>query len=321
MVQECVSSQISVLEEESMLFPGVIRDRRPMGPVLRRMKEAGTETEYLQFPAVSETGLTEHLFSTRLGGVSQGVCSGMNLGFLRGDSEENVRENYRRIAQILHCSEEDFVCAKQTHTTNIRRVTQEDRGKGVTRERDYDDVDGLVTDIPGIVLVTYYADCVPLYFVDTVHKAIGLAHSGWKGTAAGMGACMCRRMKEEFGTRPEDLVVSIGPAICRECYEVSEDVASVFSEKFADDRAVLEEIADSGMFMSEVRDVVVPGKTAGKYQLDLWLANAAILRKEGIMPEQISVADICTCHNPSYLFSHRASRGMRGSLAAFLKLR
>ena len=146
------------------------------------------ELEYLIFPTLEETGVVEHLFTTRTGGVSSGIYSTMNLSFSRGDDPECVRENYRRIGEVLGTDPEHMVASKQTHTTKIRLVTEADLGNGITGHSAYDDVDGLATDIPGIALVTFYADCVPLYFVDPVKKAIGLAHSGWRGTVAGMGA-------------------------------------------------------------------------------------------------------------------------------------
>ena len=102
--------------------------------------------------------------------------------FSRGDQEENVRENFRRIADAIGFTPEDLVFSDQTHTTNIRVVTEADRGKGFTKPLDYTDVDGLITDVPGLVLATFYADCVPLYFVDPIRKAVGLSHSGWRGT-------------------------------------------------------------------------------------------------------------------------------------------
>ena len=141
----------------------------------------------LTSPALSETGLVRHGFSTRMGGVSRGPYASMNLSFTRGDDPEAVRENYRRAAAALGVEMESMTLAWQTHTANVRRIRREDRGKGVVRERDYRDVDGLVTDEPGITLVTFYADCVPLYFLDPVRRAIGLSHSGWRGTAARMG--------------------------------------------------------------------------------------------------------------------------------------
>lgn len=260
------------------------------------------ELEYLVFPKLEETGVVEHLFTTRTGGVSSGIYSTMNLSFSRGDDPECVRENYRRIGEVLGTDPEHMVASKQTHTTNIRLATEADLGNGITGPSAYDDVDGLATDIPGIALATFYADCVPLYFVDPVKKAIGLAHSGWRGTEAGMGACMVQFMREHFHSDPKDLIAAIGPSICVDCYEVSEEVAEQFREGFPE-------------------DVLRPGKAEGKYQLDLWKANESILLKAGILPEHLTVTDVCTCHNPEYLFSHRASHGQRGNLAAFLMLK
>ena len=257
---------------------------------------------YLTYPAFDSQEGIIHGFSTRLGGVSQGIYSSMNLSFTRGDEEKAVRENYDRLAAAIGFCAEDIVTSDQTHTANVRKVTAKDRGKGITGPRDYTDVDGMITDVPGLILATFYADCVPLYFVDPVHRAIGLAHSGWRGTVAGMGACMVRYMQEHFNSRPEELVAAIGPSICVDCYEVSEEVAEQFREGFPE-------------------DVLQPGKAPGKYQLDLWKANQSILLRVGIPPEHMAVTNVCTCHNPEYLFSHRASHGQRGNLAAFLMLK
>lgn len=280
-----------------------MRAERADGPVLRQNEKAtedGGKLEFLTFPSLEATGIVKHLFTTRLGGVSEGEFSSMNLSFTRGDRAGNVAENYRRIGEALGCVPEDMVASHQTHTTNIRKVSLEDRGKGITRSRDYEDIDGLMTDVSGIVLVTYFADCVPLFFVDAAHRAIGLAHSGWRGTVAGMGACMVRAMEAAYGTRPKELSVAIGPSICAGCYEVGEDVAGQF-----------------GGFPG----VVTPGRVKGKYQLDLWEANRQNLLSAGVKSEKIAVTDICTCCNDSYLFSHRASRGRRGNMGAFLGLK
>lgn len=137
---------------------------------------------YLVFPSLENTGLVRHAFSTRLGGCSTGDLATMNLSSTRGDDPENVKENFQRFGAAVGFDPKDLVLSLQTHTTNVRLVTEEDRGKGFTRPRDYKDVDGLITNVPGLVLATFYADCVPLYFVDPVHRAIGLSHSGWRGT-------------------------------------------------------------------------------------------------------------------------------------------
>lgn len=261
---------------------------------------------YLTFPILEETGLVNHLFSTRLGGVSEGIYRSMNLSYTRGDKREAVDENYRRIASVLGCGVEDMVCSDQTHTTNLRIVGKADGGKGITRAKDYSDVDGLLTDEPGVYLATFYADCVPLYFVDTKRKAIALAHSGWRGTVARMGRCVVEKMREAYGTEPADLVAAVGPSICQACYEVSEDVAEAFAAAFAKP--------------GQEREILL-AKGGGKYQLDLWRANEIVLTEAGIPREKIQVTDLCTCHNGHYLFSHRASHGQRGNLGAFLGLR
>lgn len=277
------------------------RSERPVRQDLA-LTEGGEPLEYLTFPLLERTGIVKHLFTTRLGGVSRGECATMNFSVDRDENRENVLENYRRIAGVLDCRVEDMVASHQTHTTNIRRMTSADKGKGILRPRDYADVDGMVTDEPGLVLNTFYADCVPLYFVDPIHRAVGLAHSGWRGTAGRMGARMVEAMGERFGSRPEEIYAAVGPSICRDCYEVSGDVAEQFIRMLGE-------------------AVAIPGREPGKYQLDLWLANELILRQAGLLPAHIAVTDICTCHNSGYLFSHRASGGRRGSLAAFLALK
>lgn len=257
----------------------------------------------LQFPALNGTGMVRHCFTTRLGGVSQGIFSTLNLSFIRGDDPEAVTENYRRVAQALGVEYERIVCSDQTHTTNVRTVTEADAGKGLTRLKDYTDVDGLITNDPGLTLATFYADCVPLYFVDPVHRAIGLSHSGWRGTAARMGQVTLKAMKKQYGTDAEDVICAIGPSICQDCYEVSVDVAEEFEKEFPGHE-----------------EEILIHKGNGKYQLDLWKANEIVLLEAGVCPGNLSVTDICTCCNPELLFSHRASHGRRGNLGAFLSL-
>lgn len=269
-----------------------------------RVNQKG-ELVYLTFPILEETGVVKHLFSTRMGGVSEGIYRSMNLSYTRGDKKDAVDENYRRIAAALGCGVEDMVCSDQTHTTNLRIVGRADGGKGITREKDYHDVDGLLTDEPGVYLATFFADCVPLYFVDTKRKAIALAHSGWRGTVARMGQCVVEKMRETYGTDPSDLVAVVGPSICQERYEVSEDVACAFAAAFAKP--------------GQEREILL-AKGGGKYQLDLWRANEIVLTEAGVPEKNIQITDLCTCHNDRYLFSHRASEGRRGNMGAFLGL-
>ncbi len=268
---------------------------------------------YLQFPNLKEVNFVTHLFTTRAGGVSKGKFESLNLSFSRGDDRADVMENYRRAAGAMGGKLSDFVCTDQTHTTNVRIVTERDRGKGITRKRDYTDIDGLITNVPGIILTAFFADCVPIYIVDPVHKAIGLAHSGWRGTVSSMGQALISKMYYAYGTRPEDCLAAIGPSICGECYEVGEDVAGAFRQAFEQPVGESEkEAADQKLILYKKRN--------GKYQLDLWRANELVLLDAGVLQEHICLPDICTCCNPGKLFSHRASRGERGNLGAFLKI-
>lgn len=260
---------------------------------------------YFTFPAFDELPGIIHGFSSRLGGVSEGFLSSMNLSFSRGDEPERVRENFRRIAASIGFSEKDLVFSMQTHTANVRRVGREDCGRGLERPVGYCDVDGLVTNEPGVVLATFYADCVPLFFVDPVHHCIGLSHSGWRGTVGKIGKATVETMAKEFGSEPGDLLAAVGPSICQECYEVSEEVIGLFRENFAE----------------ELWPKLFYRKANGHYQLNLWEANRLIFQEAGILPQHITVTDICTACNPELLFSHRASGGKRGNLAGFLEIK
>ncbi|MCM1441286.1 MAG: polyphenol oxidase family protein, partial [Roseburia sp.] len=181
--------------------------------------------EFVQCRALNEISFIKHAFSTRIGGTSSGIWESMNLNFGRGDDSCAVLENFRRFAAAINVNVEDMVYSMQTHTTNVIRVTGKDRGSGVIMPQRFCDVDGLITNEPGVCLVTTYADCVPLYFADTVNKAIGLSHSGWRGTVGNIAKATLDLMTKEFGTKPCDVRVFIGPSICRSCYEVSGDVA------------------------------------------------------------------------------------------------
>ncbi len=260
---------------------------------------------YLSYPMIEATDIVKHGFSTRLGGVSSGEFSSMNLSFVRGDKDELVQENFTRIANAIGVDKAQIVCSKQTHTSNVIVVDERDAGTGVTKPITYDDVDGMITNVPGLCLATFYADCVPLYFVDPVKKAIGLSHSGWRGTVGKIGKITVEKMQEVYGSNPSDIVAAIGPSICQDCYEVSQDVIEEFKNQY--DESYWKELFYK--------------KENGKYQLNLWKANEFVMLESGIPKEQIAVTNICTCCNWEILFSHRKSEGKRGNLGAFLALK
>lgn len=271
--------------------------------------ERNGKAPHITFPSLSRISFIKHGFSTRLGGVSKGYLSSMNLDFSRED-RENVEENYEIISDSIGFNCNDLVLSDQVHKTNIHLVTNKDKGKGIIKERDYKEIDGLITNTPGLVLATFYADCVPLYFVDIKKKAIGLSHSGWRGTVKGMAAKTIEAMIGNFGSNPKDLVAVIGPSICKDCYEVSEDVANEFFKAFPED--ICKEIL-------EKKEINKTGNK--KYQLDLWKANYHILLKAGLLEQNINVSAVCTSCNSDLLYSHRVSNGKRGSLAAFLTIK
>lgn len=283
------------------------KDKRNKKQVMQEqhvMLASGEELPLLTFPLLLQCACVRHGFTTRAGGVSDGEWSSLNVSFTRGDDETAVRENFRRVAEAFGVLPEQIVCSMQTHTTNVRRVYASDGGAGVTQPLTWRDVDGLITDVPGLLLGTFYADCVPLYFVDPVHRAIGLSHSGWRGTVARMGDVTLRAMADAFGSRPQDVICAIGPSICQNCYEVSADVAEQFIAEFSG--------ADETLLYPTGGD---------KYQLNLWEANRRVLLEAGVLPEHLQITDLCTCCNPHNLFSHRYTGGRRGNLGAFLMLR
>ena len=259
---------------------------------------------YLSFPLLRDEGLVCAM-TTRLGGVSKGDCTSMNLSFTRGDEEEAVRENYRLIGNALGINMEKACLSHQVHKTDLYTVTKEDAGRGLFKEKEpLFEIDGLMTKELGIPLVTFFADCVPLMFYDPVKKVIASSHSGWKGTVDRIGAKTVLKMEEEMGSRREDILAVVGPSICQKCYEISEDVALRFKAEFTDEQY--------RQFMIE--------KENGKYQLDLWKVNELILLEAGIRKEHLAVTDFCTCCNPEFLFSHRASHGRRGNLSVIMCL-
>ncbi|HOO11567.1 MAG TPA: peptidoglycan editing factor PgeF [Bacillota bacterium] len=257
---------------------------------------------YFTIPSFDDTGLARNCFTTRVGGVSSGRVKGLNLGFSRPDSRENVNENFRRLCRAVGIDSESLVFSNQVHGTHVREVTAQDAGKGIWRDSDIKNTDGLITSSRGVTLTTFYADCVPLYFLDPVKRVAGLAHAGWRGTVAGIALETVKRMNEAFGSRPEDMLVGIGPSICRDCYEVDEPVVSRLKEN-----------------IGSWRDVITPlGK--GKFLLDLQLTNRIVLQKAGIREENITDSGLCTMCNGELFYSYRREGKDTGSLAALLQL-
>lgn len=251
--------------------------------------------EYLIAEGIS----VPHCFTTRHGGVSTGFRSSMNLAVSRGDSEENVRENLRILTSALGMEMDKLVLTRQIHSDIVRVVTESDCAGPF--HRDYPECDALVTNTPGVALLVFTADCTPLLLHDPVTGAVGAAHAGWRGTAKGIGARVVEAMVENFGSRPEDIRAAIGPNVGMCHFETDTDVPDAMIEAFGDEvNAYIE-------------------KKGQKYYLDLKAVNAMVLRRAGV--RHIEVSDACTMCQPDRFWSHRVTKGDRGSQGAIIQCR
>lgn len=270
-----------------------------------RVRDFGNDLIMLYSPHINDLGFTQY-FSTRLGGVSQGIYSSLNLSFDRGDNPACVLENYQRVGKAIELSCNRMIYTHQTHTNKFRCVTGLDAGAGITRPKFEDDVDGLISDEKNLGLITTFADCVPVIVVDKERKVVASLHSGWKGTVTDIPGHAIKTMLDTYSCKTSDLVAYIGPSICETCYEVSQDLIEQFESAYPIDEWEL---------------LYRKGRQIGnetKYQLNLWSASFLNLVHAGLDPKNIYINDICTCMNQDLLFSHRASMGKRGNLCNFI---
>lgn len=257
---------------------------------------------FFTIPSFDNTGLVKHCFSTKIGGISNGIVKGLNLGFSRPDSQENVMANFKLLCSAVGIEVESLVLTNQVHGISVRKVTREDRGKGIIRDSDIKNVDGLITNEKHVTLTTFYADCVPLFFLDPQGQAVGSSHAGWRGTIAGIGAETLNKMHAQFGTLPQNVLVGIGPSICRDCYEVDTPVITKLKERYD--------------FWKEV--VVPMGKE--KYLFDLQQTNKQILVEAGVDEKNIIVSGLCTRCSEQIFYSYRREGECTGALAALIQL-
>jgi len=237
-----------------------------------------------------------HGFTTRLGGVSTGVLSSLNLGNHRGDTPETVAENYRRLGQAIGFSPEQLVLTRQIHSDIVRQVGRQDAA-GLDH-RMYPECDGLITNEPGVGLVVFSADCTPILLHDPVTGAVGAVHAGWRGTASGIVAKAVEAMGSAFGTKPENIRSAIGPNIGKCCFETDADVPEAMEKAFGD--AAAEYIRQAGC----------------KYYVNLKGLNALWLRRAGV--RSIEISEECTACQPEKYWSHRVTRGERGAQGAVI---
>ena len=269
------------------------------------MKLHNKKATFLTFDIFDSLPFIRHCFSTRVGGVSSGVFSSLNLGVKKGDTDENVLENYKILSGAVGFDHENIVFSNQVHDTKIKYVTEKDRGKGLIYPNDIKDIDGLITDRPNIVLTTFYADCVPLFFVEPKKKVIALSHSGWKGTVNKIALKTIDILVNDFNSNKNDILVGVGPSICKNCFEVDEPVYNEFANSFP--------------YISDYVSIVPKGEI-NKYHIDMWNINKKMMVDAGIPESNIEITDYCTKCKGDLFYSHRNMGNERGSLAAFMEL-
>ena len=251
---------------------------------------------------IDAAGGAAHGFSTRLGGVSEGMWASLNLGMSQGDDPDHVRENYRRFFDAIGASGTRLAMSNQVHGAVVRTVTTADLHDDPYGKVGYE-ADGLMTDLPGVVLRVSSADCIPILFYDPVRRCVAAVHAGWRGTAAGIATAAVDRMKNVYGSRPEDILAAIGPGIGPDCFETHEDVPNAMTSALG--TGVLHHIRI---------------KENGKFAVDLKAINAMRLENAGLDPDHIAISSLCTACNPDKFWSHRKLGTNRGSMAAAIQL-
>ena len=255
------------------------------------------KVKYLVIKEFEETNLVNHCFSTRVGGVSTGEASSLNFGFSRKDTKENVLENFKIICKTIDVDYEKLVLTDQVHDNKVYVVTKKDIGKGITKESDIKCIDALVTNVPYIPIVTFHADCIPVFFLDPVKKSIGLAHSGWKGTYENICKNVVDKMKQEYGTNPKNLLCGIGPSIMECHFEVGEDIAKLFGERYGNE--FIKQYDKPHINLTEI--------------VERQLLNCGV--------EKIIQSNICTYCNNDIYYSYRGDNHKTGSLISIMALK
>ena len=243
---------------------------------------------------------TPHCFTTRLGGVSRGCLESLNIGTSRGDDPENVLENYRRLGSAIGFDIHSLVLSRQTHSSIVCPVTEKDRGAGLFAPP-LPECDALITNTPGLALVVFTADCTPILLWDSATGAVGAAHAGWRGTASGIAARVVEAMEREYGSKPENIRAAIGPNIGACHFETDADVPQAMVSALG----------------PEAEEWIVPrGK---KYFLDLKAINRLVLNRAGV--RDVELSDECTVCRCDRFWSHRVTKGQRGSQGAIILCR
>jgi len=250
----------------------------------------------------SSVGGIAHGFSTRLGGVSTGMWDSLNLGISRGDDPDHVKENYRRFLTAIGARGSALAMCDQVHGTKIHHVTTADF-KTDPYVKVGLEADGLMTAIPGISLIIFSADCIPVLLFDPRRRVVAALHAGWRGTAAGIVSAAVEQMVQVYGSNPADILAAIGPGIDKCCFETHEDVPNAMTAALAGGSLPFIHLMENG-----------------KFSVDLKGINVLRLKTAGLTPDHIAVCSECTCCHSDYFWSHRRQGTQRGSMAGVIQL-
>lgn len=254
----------------------------------------------LNAPGLLRTGGIKHGFTSRIGGISPKPFDSLNFSFNRADDPENVRKNYRILAEKRGLDYDKLVLVNHEHGCKVLRVSKKEAGRGLTREK-LPFSDGLITDDPEITLVTGHADCGSIYLYDRKKHAIGLAHAGWKGALLRMAQRLAESMMKEFSSDPSDMVAALGPCICFDCFEVDSSLGEKFKAEFG-------------------QSSIVKEGRPGKAYVDIESVLLLQLLEAGIRPENISLMHRCTYEEKELFYSYRRDGAGTGAMSAYMKL-
>lgn len=256
-------------------------------------------TDLWRAPALADLPWLTHGVTLRTGGVSVGPYESLNLGLHVGDDPARVRANRSRAAESLGFGLDAMICAEQVHRSAVEVVGAAERGRGSTGLGNaIPGADALATDTPGVLLALFYADCLPVLFADSVHRAVAVAHAGWRGLVGGVIENTLTTMREAFGTNPADVSAAIGPGIGPCCFEVGSEVAAHFLPEF-----------------------VTPGAGGANLRVDLAAEAARRLAASGVLSANVSACSECTSCVPAHWFSHRRDQGRTGRMGALIGIR
>lgn len=257
---------------------------------------------YYKSEILESTGLVKHAFSTRIGGVSENAYSSLNLGVNSADDKSKVLHNFRLFSNAIGIETEKMVLSNQVHDDKIRIVTKADCGKGVVKSSDIKGIDALVTAESGVAIATFYADCTPIFILDTQKKVIASVHSGWRGTLLKIAQKAVLKMAGEFGCNPKNMVCAIGPSIKQCHFEVGKEVYDEFSSVF-------------GKLAADNTE-----QKNNKFYINTDALNVDSLASVGVPRENISVCPLCTFCQNDVFFSHRGDGGITGRMCAVIEL-